>query len=472
MNPMSILTLYAVAFMGSLLIVAVKKPVQALAIFAGLLLLFPQHLMAPVGGADFNISRLCILALWARILFRDHAMRRLKFNIVDFWVLVLYLGQMIALTRTVPPSIFLMRHAGAFFDTVMIYFAFRALLRTREDLYALTKGLVMVAMPLGIMGIMQAVTHRNPVDVYTFQPSIVDPRLFRHGLYRADASFGNYIGFGMYFAAMAPLAFGLLARRTWSWFKVGLALSCIGIGLISAMSSGPLFTVFAALGTVVLYHYRSFWRPALVVLVFLCLVVEFISNRHFYYIPTRFAFNSETAYYRIGLYEEAFGGGMSGHWLFGYGYVGVGPGNDNTNFFWQHMDFTSIYIHQLAWYGLMAFIPFCCMTWCYFRRLYAASSLVRKTEDMWMLWCWSACLIGWAIGMLAVAPVAQMRDLYYLFIAVAVNMPLVLAGAPQPAQTRSNRRRRTIRRAPNLAGERGRKLREQWRKQQEAQIES
>ena len=106
------------------------------------------------------------------------------------------------------------------------------------------------------------------------------------------------------------------------------------------------------------YSLRKHWRVIVIFLFLSCAFVEFYSNRHFWEVPTRFAFSSRNAAYRIGLVYEAFGGGMDGHWVMGYGYVGVGPGNDNTNFHWHHRDIVNIYIGILARVGLVGLLPY------------------------------------------------------------------------------------------------------------------
>jgi hypothetical protein len=158
--------------------------------------------------------------------------------------------------------------------------------------------------------------------------------LVRHGLYRADVTFGQYIGFGMFFAALAPLSLAL-KRQKGGW-PIRLIVPCfilLFLGLISSMSSGPLFSIFVALGFILFYPYRRFWKLALAGCIFLCLFVELYSNRHFYDVLTRFAFSGETASYRIELYEEAFGGGMHDHWICGWGLAGLYPRGPMTHSF-------------------------------------------------------------------------------------------------------------------------------------------
>jgi O-antigen ligase len=170
--------------------------------------------------------------------------------------------------------------------------------------------------------------------------------------------------------------------------------------------------------------------------------LEFYSNRHFYVVPTRLAFNSATAYYRIGLYDEAFGGGMKGHWMFGYGYVGVGPGNDNTNFHWHYRDFTSIYIGRLVRHGLFGLLPFLVLPIIYYRYLYAAHQHAKRRRDKLLVYCFSAGLVGWSFGTLTVGFVAQTQTLFYMFMGIANNMPMMMEKIYGPIEKKRGRRGR------------------------------
>jgi O-antigen ligase len=117
---------------------------------------------------------------------------------------------------------------------------------------------------------------------------------------------------------------------------------------------------------------------------------------------------------------------MTGHWLFGYGYVGVGPGNDNTDFHWEHQDLTNIYIHILARAGLIALIPYLIVNFLYYRRLYQAARYATTQSDVWLIWCFAAALVGWNISMMTVSALAQIETLLFMFIALCANMPAIM----------------------------------------------
>ena len=128
---------------------------------------------------------------------------------------------------------------------------------------------------------------------------------------------------------------------------------------------------------------------------------------------------------------------MDGHWLTGYGYVSIGPGTDNSNFFWEHKDFTNVYIAILARFGLMGLLPFLLVNFMFYRKLFVAARMCRDPADLWLIWCIASALVGWNIAFLTVSSFRQVVTLLYIFIAICNNLPdmvrvAALAGAPAP----------------------------------------
>ncbi len=123
---------------------------------------------------------------------------------------------------------------------------------------------------------------------------------------------------------------------------------------------------------------------------------------------------------------------MSGHWLTGYGYVGVGPGTDEVNartgFAWRHRDLTSIYIRQLAHYGLLGLLPFLVVNFLYYRALARAYRYAVTRADRWLLWCITGALVGWNLGMLTVSPMEQGLYLLYLWIGACGSLQHIMRG--------------------------------------------
>lgn len=409
------------------------KPVWAMITYLMVLFYYPQMLTLPLGTVEFSAGRIVVLGLMANALLRGN-LRGFKFNIIDTWVLVQFIMMTIGFMMNVDAVEVLKGRGGQLFDTLMPYFAVRILISDRERLFSLIKWFTVGLVPLAILGIYEAKTGHNvysplaPYFSWGLAGPNADPTYMRHGLWRSSSVMGNYISFGMLFAGVAPLALGPMFEKNWG---KGVSLVVLGgllIGMISAMSSGPIFSIVVSFSMIALFRFRDKW-PLFAMMVLAGLIfVEVFSNRHFYYVLTLFSFDPETAYYRIGLIEEAFGGGMSGHWFAGYGYVGVGPGNDNAaaGFNWEHQDLTNIYIHYMARAGLLALVPFLIVNYLYYRRLYEASKFAKTPSDAWMIWCLASMLVGWNISMQTVAALAQIETLLFMLIGLCANTPAIM----------------------------------------------
>ena len=414
-------------------LILILQPRHALGVFIACLVGYPVFLTLQMGPLSFSATRILIPILLVKVWFASDLFSRFRWQALDTWVLIYAIAQVVALLTNVPAEIALQRQSGLALDTVFPYFAVRLIVRSRRDFWSVVQAFIYVSIPVAMIGVIQSVTWSNPYGYIHGFFAVPNPvNLTRHGLYRADASFGNYIAFGMHFAFMAPLVMALYGQRIWkNWIVLG-CFAVMTAGALASLSSGPMFTIFMGLAMVAGFPLRDRWRMFVVLGVLFCIFLEFYSNRHFYEVITRFAFNSHTAYYRIGLYEEALGGGMRGHWLFGYGYVGIGPGNDNTNFHWVHLDMTSIYIGALARFGLAGLIPLLAIKFLVYRRLYLAAQRFERQRDQWLIWTVAAALAGWSIGTLSVNLVQQTLHLFYIQIALAWNLPLVLAGMRRP----------------------------------------
>lgn len=430
---MIVLTI-AIALFGFLLAL-VLRPALGLVVYFAILFLYPQPLTLKLASFDLNTSRIVILGVLMNAMFRHKLLSKVEWSNIDFWVVTAFFAQSLALATNADPATVLINRGGNFLDVLLPYFAVRMIIHRRQDLITAIKGFALAAIPLALMGVFEAKTGRNPVGFmekyYSFglAGESGNPAYQRHGFYRATVTLGNYISFGMFFAGVAPLAMGLLKQRVWPKLVVLGVFGLIVLGLFSSMSSGPLFSIFVSICFICFFPYRRYW-PALLVVCFVGLAfVEVFSNRPFYYVLTGFAFDQETAYYRIGLIEEAFGGGMSGHWLTGFGYVGLGPGNDNSNFHWEHMDLTSIYVFWLARTGLVGLLPFLIVNYLMYRKLYLAARLTPSPADVWTFWCVAAAMIGWNFAYWTVAAMGPIETLLYILMGVCASAPTLARAA-------------------------------------------
>ena len=174
------------------------------------------------------------------------------------------------------------------------------------------------------------------------------------------------------------------------------------------------------------------------------LAVEVISNRHWYEVLASYAtLDANTAYYRIELIEEAFGGGMNGHWLLGYG-GDIGVTKDLAG--WEHKDITNHYILVLVRYGLLGILPLMAAAGAALRRVRLAYTLAWRESDRWLIWCIMSSLAGILISLFSVSLFGQPVTIFYILLAVAATCPEIQEAPPRHPMARrrhpSTRRRR------------------------------
>jgi hypothetical protein len=200
----------------------------------------------------------------------------------------------------------------------------------------------------------------------------------------------------------------------------------MGVGVFASVSSGAILAGLLAGSFILFYRYRSKWKVVVAGLIVMCFLVEIISNRHFYDVAGRFTLNSATAWYRGRLMEVAlFEGGMSGHWLTGFGFAD--PGWCAKIDMRDHTDITNHYLFVLCRYGLVGFIPFCAMTVMAINELIKAFKASLSETDKWLVWCLSGAFCGLLGAAFSLALFGQPFTVYYMMIGFAGVMPAVVA---------------------------------------------
>ena len=407
-----------------------STPLYGLCIYFAAMLLYPAFLTLKIGPVDFNVGRILILVLYAKLILQTTVLQQFRWTILDKMVVVVFVTKTLALFTNAPVQPVLEHESGVVVTVLLPYIAIRAIITTKQDFFILVQTLIGVGLVLAVLGAYESLTGNNPMGFMksydAWQPR--EHRMInRLGLHRADVSFGNYLAFGLYFAAMLPLSLMLRGNQVKLLSKLFVA-SLLLVGAISSMSSAPLFAIAFSGAFLFFFPFRMFAPLLIVMTVIVCVFLEFYSNRHFYEVPSRLALDQATVYDRVGLYEEAFGGGMSGHWITGYGYVGLGPGQKyNDDFDWQHIDLLNIYINRLVQAGLVGTIPFLIMNVMYYVYLRRAFVACRTFEDQWMVWCLTATLLGWNLAMQTVGFLGNLESLLFSWIALAGCMPAIIA---------------------------------------------
>lgn len=414
------------------LLVILLPPVYGLIIYIAVFAWFPPYLTVKLGTLDFTVCRIVILAVYANLLLQTRLTKSFKFILPDKLLAIYFLAQIVAGgINSNFSSAFLENRAGVIFDTILPYFAFRMIIVSRDQYFLLLRGILLIAFPLALIGFYQCLTGNNPfgfLRLYTSGKFGVFSGLeytpSRRGNYfRADVTFSMCIMFGLFFAMLGPICLGLVSNIKKHKTVYIIAMCLMAVGVFSSMSAGPFLAVILAVMFIGFYRFRGYWKLAVITIIICCGVIEIISNRHFYEPFGRYTFSAATAAYRSRLIDVAlFEGGMSGHWLTGYGF-----GNFNPN--WASkmgggaVDIVNHYILILYRFGLVGLVPFLVAVAGVIKKLIEAIRLSLHNSDKWLIWCLGGALFGVLVSLMSTSLFGQPITVFYMLLALCGNMP-------------------------------------------------
>jgi hypothetical protein len=424
-------------------------PAWWLAVYVATLAWYPSYLTVKVGTLDFSAARIVILAIYASLFFRQHLLNRFRFNYLDALAITYFAGQLLAGAITSDLGALLENRSGAAFDTLLPYFAVRAIITDKQRCLSFLKASVFIVAPMAIFGFYESWTGHNlfgflkEFRAWGFSRQL-QPRL---GFYRAWFTTSHPIMFGLFFAMLGPIWAGLLRQAKTNRLLCYAGIALAAIGVFSSMSSGPAAAALVAIAFIAFYRYRKYWKPVVIAIVLMCATIEVISNRHFYYYPTRFMLSVASAWYRGRLMDVAlFEGGMSGHWLTGYGLATDaslkasaewGAKIDNRPFF----DGVNEYVCIVFRYGLIALVPYLAMIYAAIKKLKEAWKISLSDADKWLVWCLSASIVGLLLAFFTTSLHAgQPTILFFILIGLCGVMPLIISDENSRLLTEANSR--------------------------------
>jgi hypothetical protein len=194
-----------------------------------------------VGGFDFTLTRIIILAAMLRVLiraeFKGFSLNRLDLAFIAFMVI----RTLMALGSDLPPGEFTQRLGGAM-ESLGMYFTCRCFIRDWSDVFATVRGFIWIGVPVAACFIVEAMTHRNVFGAFGYVPEIGQ---MREGQYRAQAAFAHPILAGVYWAVLTPLMAALFWQgRGRAKFEAILGLTVSSIIIVACASSTPIVAIF------------------------------------------------------------------------------------------------------------------------------------------------------------------------------------------------------------------------------------
>ena len=311
-------TIGVTAFFG--LLVLILRPSIAMGFVVMSMMVWPEFLRIPVGLAAMSAPRIVAIILILRLLFMGrHKMVNLFW--VDKLVIISWVWIILATLLLDSDASHVYQMIGRFFDTVLMYFIARFTFTSSEDVKGFVVPLSITVLFMAYVGVQESITAKS---IYQFFDSyrigeyeLSDDDKFRYGFMRAMASTSVSIYFGMAMMVLAGFSWSVRGYAR-NGFIARIIFFAGVVGTLSSMSSGPW------LGVIILIFFNlfemrpGFIKPSLGFVLFLSLLVELASNRHFYNLIDYVALNPATAWYRTRLLEVAFDN-LNEFWLVGVG---------------------------------------------------------------------------------------------------------------------------------------------------------
>jgi len=405
--------------------ILLSKPVVSLIIFLATLIWYPYYLTVKIGPANFSVSRILIVVIFIKLFLSPGVLNRFKFELIDKFAIAFAALCLVAGLITTESGTMLVYWGGSIFDTILPYFAVRLILRTKEDYLRLLKWTMLVSIPFSLMAVYQSITGDGPfgfLEAYNaFKPNSTGyTPISRSGFYRANLTFGVSIMLGLYFAIVLGWCAGLSKSIKSNQYLLYIGLVILGLGVAASMSSGPLTALIILIPVLILFKYRQYWKLFVGTILLGIFLLQIVSNTSWYEALSRLTFSEDTAYYRILLIRKAFGGGMAGHWLVGYGLAdpGWGPSLVGKEF----ADLVNQYIEILVMYGLLGLVPFLGMLVYAFVGLREAFVKAGTEAEKWIVWTIMSTLIALLVTFMSVSLFAQTRTVFFILLAFCANM--------------------------------------------------
>ena len=340
-----------------LAIIAATRKVSGLALGVVIIsmLIWPEFLRVPFGLLQLSAPRFVALILLIKFISKGRH-RQIKYGKVDKLVILTWLWTIIASVLASAEFSQVAQMIGRGFDTVLMYFIARMAILNSNDIKKLALGLGFIAILMCMAGVYEAITWSSPYHKYSNGSARLDGYSeIRYGMLRAQGSTLVSIYFGMAMMIITGLLWsvrGYIERG----FIYKIILTASVLAVLSSLSSGPWIALFTLIALNLYYKRIKLIKPSLYMIAFMSLMLEIISNRHFYNLIDYIAIDSQTAWYRTRLMEIAVNQ-WSDYWL-----VGVGS---NWPQHWAalldgrvHIDIVNNFILVALYGGLPALIMF------------------------------------------------------------------------------------------------------------------
>lgn len=233
-------------------------------------------------GFHFTAMRILLAVATLRVVLRGE-FKAFSFNPVDKALSLYALAVAVISTLRLGTIEQFVYEAGATYNVLLSYFAFRALIRTSNDVYDILKHLSYLLVPFSMLMMLESRTGRN---LFSFMGGVPEYSMIRDGNVRSSGAFRSPITAGAFGATFSLLYISmLLSGKEKMKGALGLVLSLSIV--YCAHSSGPVLgLMFGALG-LVCWRFRDHTRKIRWAIVIALVVLNFTMKAPIWYLIAR-----------------------------------------------------------------------------------------------------------------------------------------------------------------------------------------
>ncbi len=360
---------------------------------------------------DFNLLRLLILFGWARV-FMSGEGAGFKWKRLDTLVVLWALSGTLILTLREATLTGFVYRLGIMYDAIGLYFLFRILIRSWNDVEAIITCAAVISVPVAVIFLVEQATGRN---LFAFFGGVSEYTVMRDGRMRCRGPFAHPIYAGCFWAALMPLIGALWWNgRPTRWLApVGLAASMVIV--LTTRSATPLSAMFVAGAAAALFPLRQYlgWMRWGAVLGLLGLHLVMINP--VWHLLARIQLVGGTGWYRYKLIDE-FVNRFGEWWLLG------------TNAYaqwWQHSfdAVTNQYVLEAVDGGLLTLVFFIAIIVVAFRSVgQILRSVGGSRFQQLTAWAIGASLIVHCASFISVAYFGQLYFVWYMVLSIAGSL--------------------------------------------------
>lgn len=315
---------------------------------------------------------------------------------------------------------------GSVFNLTLIYFLTRIWTSDLNQIRDVVAVVAFLLVPIAIEMLIEKATGRNLFAVFGGVSEMVG---VREGKLRAQGPFLHAILAGTVGAACVPLFVGI--------FSVSRLVALVGVSAgifitFASASSGPVVTLMAGLGAVMLWHFKQHMGRFRIAAVMTYLVLMVVMSRPPYFLIGEIDLSGgSTGWHRAELIDCALGH-LSEWWLFGTDHtkqwMPLMGGSTDPN----HTDITNYYIGMGVNAGLLSVLLVFAALAIAFHWVGRVVTLTLDSDSRlaFTIWCFGSSLFAHLVTGISVSYFDQSLVYYWLTVAVISSSYSVIGMEP------------------------------------------